>query len=114
MKQALFLLASLLLISGVGSASTVKTDEAKKIAQAKPKKVTAKAAIKASTKKVHASQANQAQLGTSFRFDGSSLHGKFQSAPSTVATVENDKYLEDLLGARKNFKDREKQDNERN
>lgn len=95
MKHSLLLLASLLLISGVGAASTQK-------------KATATA------KKPRASQVNQAQLGTSFRFDGSSLHGKFQSAPSTVATVENDKYLEDLLGARRNFKDRVKQDNERN
>jgi hypothetical protein len=102
MKHSLLLLASLLLISGVGSASEVKTTEVKKTA------------TKAKTKTVRASQVNQAQLGTSFRFDGSSLHGKFQSAPSTVATVENDKFLEDLIGARKNFKDRERQDDERN
>ena len=53
-------------------------------------------------------------LGTSFRFDGSSLHGKYQSSPGLTSTVENDKYLEDLLGARKNFDDRNKKDLERN
>jgi len=53
-------------------------------------------------------------LGTNFRFDGSSLHGKYQNPLSTTATVENDKYLDDLLGARKHFDDREKKDAERN
>ena len=56
---------------------------------------------------------DRAKLGTSFRFDGSSLHGKFQNSPSTTATVENDKFLEDLLGARKHFEDRQKEDQER-
>lgn len=56
---------------------------------------------------------DRAQLGTSFRFDGSSLHGKFQTSPSTTATVENDKFLEDLLGARKHFDDRLQEDRER-
>ena len=102
MKHSLLLMASLLLISAVGAAASQKSD-----AGAKQKK-------SAVAKKLTASRVNQAQLGTSFRFDGSSLHGKFQSAPSTVATVENDKYLEDLLGARRNFKDRAKQDSERN
>ena len=57
---------------------------------------------------------NASTLGTSFRFDGSSLHGKYQNSPSLTSTVENDKYLEDLLGARKNFDDRNKKDLERN
>jgi hypothetical protein len=55
----------------------------------------------------------KAKLGTSFRFDPNSLHGRFQNSPNTTATVENDKFLEDLLGARKNFSDRIKQDKER-
>lgn len=50
------------------------------------------------------------QLGTSFRFDGSSLNGRAHSPFGTTAVVENDKYLEDLLGARKNFDDREKKE----
>jgi hypothetical protein len=57
---------------------------------------------------------NAPKLGTSFRFDGSSLHGKFQTSPSTTATVENDKFLEDMLGARKSFADRTAKDQDRN
>ena len=64
-------------------------------------------------KKVVASN-DKSHLGTSFRFDGTSLHGKFQNSPSTTATVENDKFLDDLLGARKHFDDRLKKDSERN
>lgn len=65
-------------------------------------------------KKKKVTTANEAKLGTSFKFDGSSLHGKFQNSPSTTATVENDKFLEDLLGARKSFEDRIVRDVERN
>ncbi|MEZ0392819.1 MAG: hypothetical protein ACAH59_11435 [Pseudobdellovibrionaceae bacterium] len=57
---------------------------------------------------------NQAKLGTSFRFDGSSLHGKYQTSPSTTAIVEDDKFMEDLLGARKHFNDRIQKDQSRN
>lgn len=71
-------------------------------------------ASSAEAKKAVPKNARDAKLGTSFRFDGSSLHGKFQASPSTTATVENDKYLEDLLGARKNFDDRIAKDVERN
>lgn len=56
----------------------------------------------------------KARLGTSFRFDGTALHGKYQKTPGTTATVENDKFLEDLLGARKSFEDRDAKDRERN
>jgi hypothetical protein len=57
--------------------------------------------------------AASAKLGTNFRFDGASLQGKFQNSPSTTAIVENDKFLEDLLGARKGFQDRIAKDSER-
>lgn len=56
----------------------------------------------------------QPRLGTSFRFDGMSLHGKYQSAPWMSTTVEDDKFLEDLLGARKHFRDRVEMDQKRN
>lgn len=56
----------------------------------------------------------KSQLGTSFRFDGTALHGKYQKTPGTTATVENDKFLEDLLGARRSFEDRLQKDRERN
>ena len=54
------------------------------------------------------------KLGTSFKFDGSALRGKYQSSLSTTATVENDKYLEDLLGGRTQFEDRAKKEQKRN
>lgn len=57
---------------------------------------------------------NDAKLGTSFRFDGTTLRGKYQTSLGTTATVESDKYLEDLLGARKHFKDRLQKDQDRN
>lgn len=56
----------------------------------------------------------KAQLGTSFRFDGTTLRGKYRTSLGTSATVENDKYLEDLLGGRRSFKDRIQEDQKRN
>jgi hypothetical protein len=55
-----------------------------------------------------------AKLGTSFKFDGSSLRGKYQSSLNTAATVENDKLLEDLLNGRTQFEDRKQDETERN
>ena len=57
---------------------------------------------------------SNAKLGTSFKFDGSTLRGKYQTSLGTSATEENDKYLEDLLGGRKHFEDRAKKDDQRN
>lgn len=54
------------------------------------------------------------KLGTSFKFTGSALRGKYQTSLSTKAAVENDKLLEDLLGGRTNFDDRVQQDQQRN
>lgn len=56
----------------------------------------------------------RAQLGTSFRFNPNALQGKRQMSPNLTATVENDKYLDDLLAPRKSFKDRIDQDKQRN
>lgn len=56
----------------------------------------------------------RAKLGTSHTFDGTALHGRFQGSPGTTALVENDKFLDDLLGPRKNFKDRTAKDRKRN
>jgi hypothetical protein len=57
---------------------------------------------------------SNSKLGTSFRFDGTTLRGKYQTSLGTNATVENDKYLDDLLGGRKNFSDRLLKDDQRN
>ncbi len=56
----------------------------------------------------------RAKLGTSFKFDGSALRGKYQSSLGTKTTVENDKMLDDLLNGRTQFEDRNKNDSERN
>ncbi len=58
------------------------------------------------TKKA-SSRAQKSQLGTSFSFDAASVRGKYQMAGQGVATIEDEKVLEDLLGMRKHFKDRE-------
>lgn len=72
----------------------------------------------ASSKKQTAVKSNaasaQPQLGTSFRFSGSTLRGKYQTSMSLNASVENDKLLEDLLTGRTNFDDRAQQDQQRN
>ena len=91
---ALVLIALTLLAPALGAARS----QAKKKTAAEPR----------AAKKI------QPRLGTSFRFDGMSLHGKYQSAPWTSTTVEDDKFLEDLLGARKHFRDRVEMDQKRN
>ncbi len=57
---------------------------------------------------------SNSKLRTSFKFDGSNLRGKYQSSLSTTATVENDKFLEDLLGGRTQFEDRNQKERHRN
>lgn len=54
--------------------------------------------------------AQNSQLGTSFSFEAASVRGKYQMAGQGVATVEDEKVLDDLLGLRKSFKDREQQE----
>ena len=56
----------------------------------------------------------KAKLGTSFKFDGTALRGKYQSSMNTTATVENDKLLDDLLRGRTQFEDRLQEDQTRN
>jgi hypothetical protein len=43
-------------------------------------------------------------------FDGSVVHGKYQMAGGAVAAVENEKTLNDIIGGRRDFKDRLRQD----
>ena len=67
---------------------------------------------KAVTKNV-TSQRKDGQLGTSFSFDAASVRGKYQTAGQGIAMVEDEKVLDDLLGLRKSFKDREAQEKSR-
>ncbi len=41
-------------------------------------------------------------------FEGASVRGKYKLSTGGSVVVENEKYLEDLLGVRKDFKDRAK------
>ena len=51
---------------------------------------------------------------TSHSFEGTGIDGKLQHGNLRKIVVENDKSLEDLLGVRRNFEDREKEERERN
>lgn len=93
MKHAHFLAPLLLtVISSLGTAAVAKT----------------------ATPTVKKTEGLQPKLGTSFKFNGSALRGKYQSSLSTKAAVENDKLLEDLLAGRTQFEDRIEQDQQRN
>ena len=59
------------------------------------------------------STTQEGQLGTNFSFDSASVRGKYQMAGQGIAIVEDEKVLDDLLGLRRSFKDREKQENSR-
>ncbi len=43
-------------------------------------------------------------------FTGATVNGKYQIAGGAVSAVENEKTLNDIIGGRKDFKDRLKQD----
>lgn len=80
------------------------------------KKSVSKRATKSSksavTKKKTSSD-ESGQLGTSFAFDAASVRGKYQMAGEGIASVENEKVMDDLLGLRTQFKDRQNQENAR-
>lgn len=78
-------------------------------AQAKTSQIRNKSPKPAMTKKGTPSH-KQSQLGTSFSFDTASVRGKYQTAGQGIAIVEDEKVLEDLLGLRRSFKDRELQE----
>jgi hypothetical protein len=54
------------------------------------------------------------RLSTDVSFDGSLVSGKYQFPDEAVATVEDEKSLDDLLGIRKHFKDRLRKSMSRN
>lgn len=107
MKSVISLALVLLTISLSSQDVFAKTKQGKKVTQKATQTVQRKAAPKQVVSK-------QAKLGTSFRFTGSSLRGKYQTSMGTAATVENDKMLDDLLNGRTNFEDRRQQEVGRN
>lgn len=46
------------------------------------------------------------KLSTSVDFSDRTVGGKYMFSTEAITTVENDKSLDDLIGVRKNFKDR--------
>lgn len=53
-----------------------------------------------------AKKAAQKKLSTSVDFNDRTVGGKYMFSTEAITTVENDKSLDDLIGVRKNFKDR--------
>lgn len=51
--------------------------------------------------------------GTSHAFNSANIKGKVQEGNMRRIVVENDKSLEDLLGIRKSFDDRQREEGER-
>lgn len=49
---------------------------------------------------------NKAKLSTSVDFSDRTVGGKYMFSTEAITTVESDKSLDDLIGVRKNFKDR--------
>lgn len=80
-------------------------------AHAKGKK--SQKAPKAKVTKNVKKNAPEGQLGTAFSFDAASVRGKYQMAGQGIAAVEDEKVLDDLLGLRRSFKDREAQESTR-
>ena len=75
-------------------------------ADAAVKKSSQKANVKNKFSQSTKKSAVKSKLSTDVDFDGSTLHGRYQKSAETLATVESDKAMMDLLGNRKNFKDR--------
>ncbi len=49
---------------------------------------------------------NHSKLSTDVRFDGQTVGGKIQSPAEALSVVENEKSIDDLIGVRKDFRDR--------
>ena len=63
-------------------------------------------AFSATKKQKTAKSAPHKKLSTSLDFSDRTVGGKYQYSTEAITTVENDKSLDDLIGVRKNFKDR--------
>lgn len=84
MRNVILLLTCVVLSSSLAQASTKK----KAVAHKKPKSNLTQEAV----------------------FNGATVNGKYQIAGGAVSAVENEKTLNDIVGGRKDFKDRLKQD----
>lgn len=53
-----------------------------------------------------ANQQTKPKLSTDIKFDGQNVGGKIQAPFESLTEVENEKIIDQLIGARKNFNDR--------
>jgi hypothetical protein len=53
-----------------------------------------------------AGQQTKSKLSTDIKFDGQTVGGKIQAPFESLTEVENEKLIDQLIGARKNFNDR--------
>ena len=108
MRNSLALILTLCFLSFSFTAeakTSTKTSHNKKHSKKSSKKSTV-------TKKVTTGD-EKGQIGTSFSFDAASVRGKYQMAGQGLALVEDEKVIDDLLGLRMQFKDREQQESSR-
>lgn len=66
----------------------------------------AKPAKKAAAAPTASAAANSPKLSTDIKFDGHTVGGKIQAPFESLAVVENEKNIDDLIGVRKDFRDR--------
>ena len=89
MRNIIFVLTALVLsVSAAGATSKTGAPAKSKAAKKAPKKNLTQEAV----------------------FNGATVNGKYQIAGGAVTAVENEKSLNDIIGGRKDFKDRLKQD----
>lgn len=103
------LIAWTVLISSVALAAPTKKQTQKKVRTPVVAKNTVKPAGKSQVK----SQV-QGDYQTNMAFDGTQLNGRLAEGSLRKIVVENDKSLDDLLGVRKKFDDREQEESQRN
>lgn len=75
--------------------------------------LTANISLAASSKKSKKPKVRVSKVSTDIKFDDHVIGGQYPKALESITTVENEKDLDDLLGVRKDFKDRLKQSESR-
>lgn len=65
-------------------------------------------ALKSTKATANSAKKTNSQLSTDIKFDGQLVGGKTQSPFESLAVVENEKNIDDLIGMRTSFADRSK------
>lgn len=98
MKTSKLTLTILSLVLTVGLVAEAKTNAA---SNTKSKKTT-----KVVSSKTHANTNTNTKLSTDVKFDGQLVGGQIQTPFESLTVVENEKSIDDLIGVRQNFSDR--------